>query len=97
MKITNVLQSDFDLMCQDNNLTILKNKSILITGASGYIGSWIVRFLLYWGQCKVIAVVRDSDKLQNIVEENANLEIVIHDFLEDKKLCYEKGNFRGSL
>lgn len=90
MRLTKILQNDFEQMCQDNNLNILRNKSILITGASGYIGSWVVRFLLYWGQCKVIAVVRDPSKLCNIVEDNSNLEIIIHDFLERKKFCYEK-------
>ena len=39
----------------------IKNLPILVTGASGYIASWIVKYLLEEG-CTVHATVRDPSK-----------------------------------
>ena len=46
--------------------TIDKSRPVLVTGASGYIASWIVKQLLDEG-CTVHATVRDPSNASNLV------------------------------
>lgn len=54
-------------------------RTILISGASGFIGSHLTRFYLDRGE-KVIALVRDAAKLLSLKSSYNNLEIVEIDF-----------------
>lgn len=60
---------------------LLKGKTVLVTGATGLIGVSLVRSLLYMGDIKVIAFVRNENKAKSIYEQNSNLEIVIGDII----------------
>ena len=54
----------------------LQNKTILISGASGFIPSYIVDTLLMLGQVKVIALIRNLEKAKTKFkhwENNPNL------------------------
>ena len=79
----------------------LKNKSILVTGATGIIGSMIVNTLLIANKtkdlnCHVIAMVRNKEKADSMyniqLSENINLEIIKGDIKEpiiiDKDVNY---------
>ena len=60
---------------------LLKGKTVLVTGATGLIGVSLVRSLLYMGDIKVLAFVRNENKAKSIYEQNSNLEIVIGDII----------------
>lgn len=60
---------------------LLIGKTVLVTGATGLIGVSLVRSLLYMGDIKVIAFVRNENKAKSIYEQNSNLEIVIGDII----------------
>jgi len=64
-----IYQEELNLFCKTYNLDFLINKSIMITGASGLIGSYLVDVLMNYNNCnydkiKVIAVVRDKKAAQ---------------------------------
>ena len=64
--------------------TTSSNDKVLVTGANGYIGLWVVRYLLEHGYA-VRAAVRSEDKgkslqdifKQKVPEKAANLEYVL--------------------
>ena len=60
---------------------LLKGKTVLVTGATGLIGVSLVRSLLYMGDIKVLAFVRNENKAKSVYEQNSNLEIVIGDII----------------
>lgn len=60
---------------------LLIGKTVLVTGATGLIGVSLVRSLLYMGDIKVLAFVRNENKAKSIYEQNSNLEIVIGDII----------------
>lgn len=67
-----------------NNIDKLKNKSILITGANGLIGSYTVRFLDYINKAKnlnlkIYAMSRSREKLQRCFGESTGINIVEQD------------------
>lgn len=75
----------------------LKGKTVLITGASGMVGSYMLYVLLKLNDklgygIKVIAMVRNPKKLPAEVTERGDVKIVIHDVTEkyesDEKLDY---------
>ena len=59
----------------------LKNKSVLITGASGMIGSYFVYTLIklneiFDSNIKILAFVRNPEKLDEYIRSNSNVEIL---------------------
>lgn len=74
-----IYKEDLDYVCSCNfiNWGKLKNKTILITGATGLIGSTIINSLLYYSYkndfpLKVLGLVRDIDKSQKMFENQLN-------------------------
>ena len=60
----------------------LKNNVVMVTGANGFIPSYIVETLLAIGDIKVVAVVRNLDKALEKFKhhrKNQNLEFFVHD------------------
>lgn len=82
---------DFQILRMDKwNMDIqilykLKNKTILITGATGLIGSNLVKYLLSLNEqldlnVRVLALIRSKEKAQNVFAElleNVNLEVIL--------------------
>ncbi len=67
-------------------LNKLKNKTVLITGISGMIGSYIVYTLiklneLYNSDIKIKGLVRNPDKLDSYIRSNKNVEIIKSDVI----------------
>lgn len=73
-----------------NDVEKLKNKSILITGANGLIGSYIVNFLQYLNNeenfnIKILAMSRSKEKLEKRFGQNCGIKIVEQDLNESIK------------
>ena len=89
-KMENILIDDFKSIA-DSDLPFeeFKNSSFVITGATGLIGSLLVRALLYCNRVhdlnlKVYAVVRNADKANGIFgEEIPALEYIVADLAKD--------------
>ena len=61
----------FDLVFKKKKYLYLKNKSIFITGGSGFIGRWILRSIDYLNlkkklNIKLVVLVRDKKKINHI-------------------------------
>lgn len=82
-----ILLEDIRQVVQSVDLSDLKNSSVFITGATGLIGSFIIRVLLYLNQTeqyntKIIALIRDKEKAQKIFGSDSidkNIHWVIGD------------------
>lgn len=57
----------------------LKGSTVLVTGATGLIGSLLVRSLLAIGDIEVLAFVRNEEKARSIFSDDQNLRLVIGD------------------
>ena len=87
-----VLVEDFErIVHSDINFQDMKNSSFLITGATGLLGSLLVKFLLYCNEnydfnFHVYALVRNIKKANEVFKDeldNKNLSIVVADLLND--------------
>ncbi len=95
-----IVQEDMQLMLQTcKNYERLKNKSILITGATGMLASYYMYFLMYLNDTqsyniKIYALVRNKEKLNKMVclEERQDVIPVVEDVTSplniDKDLDY---------
>ena len=91
-----ILLQDFASIA-DSNLPFeeYKNKTFLITGATGLIGSLLVKTLRYLNEkrsinARILAVVRSKEKAKTILgEENEELSYVICDLAQDELLLEE--------
>ena len=52
------------------------DKTALVTGASGIVGSWLVRALLE-KKCRVVAFIRDSDQNSELVRSGDHLKVSV--------------------
>ena len=80
-----ILKEDLQRIVKQNiNWNALKNKSVMVTGASGMVGSYFVRTLLELNESmnmgiKVIGVVRNVKKVAEDIKDNAYVELLSHD------------------
>lgn len=90
-----VLEEDFDKITKrDISWDALQNSSFVITGATGLIGSLIVKYLLYANRtmnfgAKIYAVVRNVEKADKIFAEEKTdaLTYVVADLTKEKVNC----------
>lgn len=90
-----VLEEDFDKITKrDISWDALRNSSFVITGATGLIGSLIVKYLLYANRtmnfgAKIYAVVRNVEKADKIFAEEKidALTYVVADLTKEKVNC----------
>lgn len=62
------------------DMSVFNNKTVLVTGATGLIGSLCVRSMLASDyDIKVLALVRNEDKARKMFGENNNLELLVQD------------------
>lgn len=87
-----ILKEDIEIISQHDFVKELNNKSILITGATGLIGSTLALGLLESNfNIKVIALVRSEEKAKKVFGDyynNENLEIIKGDVLDS--ISYSK-------
>lgn len=72
------------ILAEPINWERLKNKSVMITGASGMVGSYLVRTLYCLNKLKdyhihIIGVVRNLKKVDNEFLIDPNIEFILHD------------------
>lgn len=88
MKYTKIVREDTDEIIEYCSLELLldklSNKTFLITGASGMVGSYFLYILkrlndLYDANIRIKALVRDVNKLDDVVKEDPNIEIIVKD------------------
>ena len=88
-----VLRNDFEIIAQSNiNFEKLHNATVLITGATGFIGSLLIKAILYC--CKkhrvnvrILALVRDVQKASNLFSaclSDHKIEFVVCDLAKDE-------------
>jgi len=101
MIYTKVVEQDINNIIVDTKLNEciedLKNTTILITGASGMIGSYLcLTFMklneIFDANIRIIASVRNKNKLNNLIADNDNVEVLVHDvinsFIVDGNIDY---------
>ncbi len=95
MKYTKIVDEDAKYIIKACNskslLSKLKNKTFLITGASGMIGSYIIYTLIklnktYKANINIKAIVRNESKLDNYIKTNDKVETIIQDIIEPLKI-----------
>lgn len=88
MKYTKIVREDVENIVNDcgikNLLEKLSNRSFLVTGASGMIGSYFAYTLLYLNEMynaniNIKLVLRNIEKLDPYIKEQTNVEIIIQD------------------
>lgn len=72
------------------NWEFFKNKSFFVTGATGLIGSQVIKALLYANEkfnlnIKIIAMVRNKSKVNKIFQDTQSIEFIYQDVLEPLK------------
>ena len=84
-----ILEGDIKYIHENIDLSHLQGNTVLITGATGLIGSLVVRALLAWNQksampIRVIAMVRDVKKAEMLFQEIASdsLQFLVSDVNE---------------
>ncbi len=92
IKNVNLYNENIKNVLRENKFDELKNKSILITGANGLIGSAIIDTLNYLNchenyNTKVIAIVRNKNKVLKRIIDYKNVIILEQDVIE--KIKYE--------
>ena len=79
-----IFDEDIQNIIKNFDMSVFKNKTILVTGATGLIGKLCVKSLLNCGcNVKVIALVRNRQKADNVFGNNPNLELIVQD-INDK-------------
>ena len=84
------MKTNEELIAESFDLSVFENKSILITGATGLIGSLCVSSLLKFGKnVNIFAVVRNEEKaikmFENAIKESQNenkLTFIVQDVNE---------------
>lgn len=78
-----IIKDDINnILAEDLPWTDLENKTFLISGANGFIPSYLVRTLLAIDNVKVIALVRNENKARNKFAEelhNKNFKLLVQD------------------
>lgn len=83
-----IIKEDVMKIIEDNEMEKLKNKTVLITGASGMIGSYFINTLIvlnekYNMNIKIIALVRNENKLEKYIKENKMVKVLKQDVTKE--------------
>ena len=73
-----IIEEDVLFIINNNEIDKLKDKTVLITGASGMIGTYFVNTLIKLNETtntnvKILALVRNKNKFPQYILENQNL------------------------
>ena len=91
MKYTKIVNEDAENIISactpELLLEKLKNKTVLVTGASGMVGSYFIYTILklnelYNANIKVIATVRNISKLDEYIKNNPMVEVIVQDIIK---------------
>lgn len=93
--MSEVLNRDFEYICNSNlDWNAYKGKTILVTGATGLIGSLFIKSLLYVSAkkdlgIKLIAMIRNLEKAKQIFDESSDLKFCVYDFMDEGTISIE--------
>lgn len=86
------LKKDFSEIADMEGMEQFRDKTILITGSTGLIGSLLIKFFIYLNRTqnlgiKIYGTVRNLDKAKSYFAEYDcdSINFVLIDFLDDKK------------
>jgi len=79
-----IIKEDAIQIIEDNQIDKLKNKTVLITGATGMVGSYFVNTLIvaneiYGMNIKILALVRNKNKFASYILDNPQVTILEQD------------------
>ena len=87
------LKKDFSEIADMEGMEQFRNKTFLITGSTGLIGSLLIKFFIYLNRTqnlgiKIYGTVRNLDKAKSYFAEYDcdSINFVLIDFLDDKKI-----------
>lgn len=84
--ISKILEEEYKIITAGLGVKrhLLKNKSILVTGANGLIGSYLSEFLMYCG-ANVYAMSRSMEKLEKRFSVSSKINLIEQDLNEPLK------------
>lgn len=88
-----VIREDMAYICDRTDHMAIDGSKVLISGATGLIGKYLVRFLVEYCGCQVLAVVRDLQKAHRFFKDLGDrVEYICSDIVElealDKSVDY---------
>lgn len=88
--ISKILEEEYKIITAGLGVKrhLLKNKSILVTGANGLIGSYLSEFLMYCG-ANVYAMSRSMEKLKKRFENCSDINLIEQDLNEPIETEYK--------
>lgn len=82
-EIEQIMQEDMEYIGRRVDSTQIMDSTVLISGATGLIGKYLVRFLAQYCGCRVLAVVRDKKKACRIWNDlGGRVEYICSDITE---------------
>jgi len=91
MEIQSVLEEDFNVLAETYDFSFLKNKSVLITGATGLLGSQLLKYMLFLNKrfsydIQLYALARSESKVSTVfndgVYEKDDISFIFADVLK---------------
>ncbi len=87
------VEEDAKNITKQFDMSVFNNKTVLVTGATGLIGSLCVRSMLASDyDIKVLALVRNEDKAKKMFGQNNNLTLLVQD-IQDEIKTSEKADY----
>ena len=85
-----IIEEDAIQIINDNEMEKLKNKTVLITGASGMVGSYFINTLIvlnekYNMNINILALVRNKNKFEEYILNNKEVTIIEQDVINEIK------------
>ena len=86
-----IIEEDILQIINDTDMSKLKNKNILITGASGMIGSYVANVLIVLNDkfnynIGIYLLVRNENKLEKYVTDRKDTKILVQDVIDEIKI-----------
>ena len=102
LKLNNIIISDMDFIAQSSlSWKVLQNKTIMVTGGGGFIGSYLIKSLLHINKkhnldLSVICVARKIDSVNHRLIEylkEKNFKVILHDISNPLPNNFPNANF----
>lgn len=85
-RMNQVIAEDMQYIRNKINTLQIDGKTVLISGATGLIGRYLVSFLIKYCRCSVIAIVRDIEKARLLWEDVGDFIELIHSDIKELEI-----------